>query len=227
MWLYKMRNGRLKYVSSPEIAELQGMVLKDRLRKSDIASGCRASSLWINNWYRCKFPASAWIIFETIKWILWTNVCAYETWVHYYILETMQYPNSGGTMVLPLQRCNSCSNGGKVNGFHFVLGCKRYSFNWLLFKKKNYHRRVLCKFSAQNGERITEKRPGLAKKKIIFRQDNARSHTSYCYGKNSWITIWFATIWVIFTRLSAIGLPPASMSEKIPSRPEIFNKWRC
>ena len=62
--------------------------------------------------------------------------------------------------------------------WHQFLGPTWDNFHWLSSKRKNNQRRVLCEIILKPlTDEIKKKRPHLAKKKVLFRQDNAPVHT--------------------------------------------------
>lgn len=101
-----------------------------------------------------------------------------ETWIHHYIPETKeqskQWKHSGSP---PPKKAKTCVSAGKVMASVF-WDYKGIIFIDYLPKGQTVTGQYYANLLDKLAEKIREKRPGLAKKKILFHQDNAPAHKS-------------------------------------------------
>lgn len=100
-----------------------------------------------------------------------------ETWVHYYTPETKlqskQWTEPGGSAP---KKAKTFKSAGKVMASVF-WDAKGILMIDYLPKGKTINGEYYANLLDQLRQNIHQKRPGLARKKIIFHQDNARPHT--------------------------------------------------
>ena len=102
-----------------------------------------------------------------------------ETWIHHYTPESKQqskqWTEAGCS---PPKKTRSVSSAGKVMALVF-WDAEGILFIDYLEKGKTITREYYSNILTRLDEKISEKRPGLQKKKkIIFHQDNAPAHKS-------------------------------------------------
>ena len=101
-----------------------------------------------------------------------------ETWVHYYTPETKQQSKQWKHADSPPpKKAKAVRSAGKVMASVF-WDAKGILLIDYLSTGQTITGQYYANLLDQLQEKIREKRPGLAKKKVIFHQDNARPHTS-------------------------------------------------
>lgn len=200
------RSGRPKSATTPEIVEkVHAMVSKDRrLKTSEIAEAVNISkeraTYILNEELAMKKLSARWLprlrsVDQKLVRMQISRECLErfrknkvdfmrrfittdETWVHHYTPETKQqskqWRHSGSP---PPKKAKAVASAGKVMASIF-WDAKGILLIDYLPKGQTitgvYYASLLDKLK----QKVNEKRPGLAKKKIIFHQDNARPHTS-------------------------------------------------
>ena len=101
-----------------------------------------------------------------------------ETWVHYFTPETKEQSKQWTRRGEPApKKAKTVPSAGKVMASVF-WDCRGIIFIDYLQKGKTINGEYYANLLHQLSEKISEKRPHLAKKKILFHQDNAPVHTS-------------------------------------------------
>lgn len=200
------RPGRPRSVTTPQmVAKIHDMVIKDRrLKLSEIASTMgiskervcnivtqelgmkKLSARWVprllsleQKRLRVQLSQECLDCFQKdsadfVRRFITTD----ETWVHYYTPETKlqskQWTEPGGSAP---KKAMTMKSAGKIMASVF-WDAKGILMVDYLPKGQTINGAYYANLLGMLNEKIREKRPGLARKKIIFHQDNARPHTS-------------------------------------------------
>jgi len=107
---------------------------------------------------------------------------------------------------------------------HSFLRCMRYNSYRLSSVEANDQWRLLCSLIGLFQQHFKEKNLYLAKKKMLFHQDNARH--SYVLGTDGQIQISLRIVFpfIIFARFSPLRLFSVSKSEEMIQRKEIHHQ---
>ena len=202
----EQRCGRPSEVTTPEIIEkIHGIVLEDRrVKVREIADIVRISNEWVHNILHehlaMKKLSARWVprlltidqkrnrmdISKECLSMFKRNEADYlrrfitvdETWIHYYTPETKkqskQWMAAGESAP---KKAKTVKSAGKVMATVFWDSQGIILVDYLEKGKTitgGYYATLLDRLNSE----IKEKRPGMARKQVLFHQDNAPAHTS-------------------------------------------------